>query len=75
MEVLARWLIIFGIVLLLVGGLLYLLAYYGVNFGRLPGDVHIQRGNFTCILTLGTSILLSIVLTLVLNLIVRIINK
>ncbi len=75
MVVLARWFIIFGIVLLVVGGLLYLLAHYGVTFGRLPGDVHIQRGNFTCILALGTSILLSIVLTLVLNLIVRIINK
>ena len=47
-----------GVVLLLVGRVPWL--------GRLPGDIHIQRGNFTFYFPLATSLLLSIVLTLIL---------
>jgi Protein of unknown function (DUF2905) len=39
--------------------------------GRLPGDIHVQRGNWTFYFPLGTSLLLSIVLTLILWLIGR----
>ena len=34
--------------------------------GRLPGDIHIQRGNWTFYFPLATSLLLSVVLTLIL---------
>jgi len=71
----ARYLIVLGIVLLVIGGLLYLMARAGIPLGRLPGDIRVQRENFTCVFALGTSIFLSIVLTLLLNLIVRILNK
>jgi predicted MFS family arabinose efflux permease len=40
----------------------------GVPLGRLPGDVHVQRGNFSFYFPLATSILVSILLTLVLAL-------
>jgi hypothetical protein len=72
---LSRYLIIVGIVFLVIGGLLYLAARWGIPLGRLPGDIRFQNKNVTCIFALGTSIFLSIVLTLVLNLIVRILNK
>jgi Protein of unknown function (DUF2905) len=36
----------------------------GVPFGRLPGDVVVQRGNFSFYFPLATSIVLSILLTL-----------
>ena len=52
-----------------------LCARLGVPLGRLPGDVHIERQNFSCVIALGTSIFLSIFLTIVLNLIVRLLNK
>ena len=52
-----------GVVLLLVDRVPWI--------GRLPGDVHLQRGNWTFYFPLGTSILLSVVLTLVLWLIGR----
>jgi len=71
----SRYLIILGIVFLMMGGLLYLAARAGISVGRLPGDIRIQKGNFTCIIALGTSILLSITLTLILNLIVRLLKK
>lgn len=69
----------FGLVLLVTGGLLYLGARSGLwqrlPLGRLPGDIHIQSGNFTLVFPLATSILLSIVLTILLNLLIRLINK
>jgi hypothetical protein len=34
--------------------------------GRLPGDIHYHRGNFTFYFPLATSLLLSVVLTLIL---------
>jgi hypothetical protein len=45
-----------GVVLMLVGRVPWL--------GRLPGDIQIQRGNWSFYFPLGTSILLSLVLTL-----------
>jgi hypothetical protein len=72
---LARFLIIFGVVLVLAGSLIYLLAKSGLNLGQLPGDIRIQNGNMTCVIALGTSILLSIILTIVLNLAGKFLNK
>jgi hypothetical protein len=63
-----RFLVIGGIILALLGGVLILLGK--VPFiGKLPGDIIIQRRNFTFYFPLGTSILISIILTLILWLI------
>src|SRR5918996_2796173 len=70
MSELGRVLIVLGVVIAVVG--LVLVMFGRVPWvGRLPGDVHVQRGNWTFYFPLGTSILLSIVLTLVLWLIGR----
>jgi hypothetical protein len=69
-----RMLVLLGIVLVVVGGVLWLGGAVGgkVPFlGRLPGDIHVQRGNWSFYFPLTTSILLSIVLTLVLTLLFR----
>ncbi len=75
----ARALIIFGLILLVSGGVLYAGARFGlwqrIPLGRLPGDIHIQSGNFNVFIPLATSILLSVVLTILLNLFIRLINK
>jgi hypothetical protein len=39
--------------------------------GRLPGDIHIQRGNWSFYFPLTTSILVSVLLTLVLTFLFR----
>jgi uncharacterized protein HemY len=65
-----RWLIWIGGGLFVVG-LLFVLLSKAPWAGRLPGDVTIQRENFTLYAPLGTMILVSVVLTLVLNLIIR----
>jgi hypothetical protein len=74
MADLGRLLVILGVVLVAVGGILWLGGAVGgkVPFlGRLPGDIHVERGNWSFYFPLTTSILLSIVLTLVLTLLSR----
>ena len=63
MEV-SRILIGLGLLLVLVGLLWPVLAKLG--FGRLPGDVLIQRDGFSLYVPLATSILVSLILSLVL---------
>lgn len=66
-EGFGRLLMGLGAFLLIVGGLL---AFFGrlFHWGRLPGDILIQRGNFTFYFPLMTSLVLSLLLTLILNL-------
>lgn len=75
MAPIARILIILGLLLLLLGGIIYVLDRTGLQLGRLPGDIRIQRDNITCLFPLATSIFLSIVLTILLNIFVRLIGR
>jgi hypothetical protein len=75
MENVARWLVIGGIVLILIGGGVYLAARLGIPFGRLPGDIRIERGSGSFYFPIVTSCLLSILLTIVLNIIIRFLNR
>ncbi len=75
MTPIARVFIILGLVMLVIGGLLYLFGRLGLPLGRLPGDFRFEGENMTCIFPLATMILLSIVLTVLLNVIVRLLNR
>jgi hypothetical protein len=75
LEPIARLLMVAGIVLFVVGGLVFLVSRLGINLFQLPGDIQIQSNTMTCIIPLVSSILLSIVLTVVLNLVIRYLNK
>ena len=75
MENIARYLMIGGILLFLVGGGLYLASKFGIPLGRLPGDIRIEGENGSFYFPLMTSILVSVVLTIVLNVIIRLIKK
>ncbi|MCG8400117.1 MAG: DUF2905 domain-containing protein [Firmicutes bacterium] len=59
-----------GMLLIIGGGLLMLVGKF-TGLGRLPGDVLIQKGNFTFYFPIVTMIILSLVLTLILNLLFR----
>lgn len=74
MGELGKWLILFGVLLAIVGGAIMLIGKVPW-LGRLPGDIVIQRDNFSCFFPLATSIVLSIVLTVLLNLVLRIIRR
>ena len=65
----SRWLIIFGVVLIAAGLLWPLL--HKIGFGRLPGDIVIERENFRFHFPIVTSLIISIVLSLILWLLNR----
>jgi len=75
MNSLARLLVILGVVLILACGLVYLLGRLNLPFGRLPGDIRLQREDFSCFFPVTTMILLSIGLSVLLNIILRLLNR
>jgi hypothetical protein len=75
METISRYIMLAGLVLILVGALLYGAARLNLPLGRLPGDIHIEGANGSLYFPIVTCILLSIVLSVVLTLIGRFLNK
>jgi uncharacterized membrane protein len=65
MTAIARLLVKLGLILILAGGLVYLLGRLGISLGSMPGDLTWRRRNFTVFFPLGTSTLLTILLTLI----------
>lgn len=64
-----RWLIILGIVLVVLGLAWPWLQRMGL--GRLPGDIVVERENFTLYFPIMTSLLASVVISVILWLINR----
>ena len=75
MENIARWLVVGGVVLILIGGGVFLASRLGIPIGKLPGDIRIERGGGLFYFPIVTSCLLSILLTIVLNIIIRFFNR
>ena len=65
-----KLLILIGVILVILGATL-ILAGKLPWLGKLPGDIYIQRRNFTFFFPLTTSILLSVVLSLLVYLFSR----
>ncbi len=65
MESFGKILITMGIVLFLIGGLMIIGEKFGL--GKLPGDIFIQKGNFTFFFPIVSSLIISLLLTLILN--------
>jgi len=64
MHYLGKTLILFGMLLIGVG--LFLTFFEKIPFlGKLPGDIYIQKKNFTFYFPFATSILISVILSLV----------
>ena len=74
-STLGKWIVVVGLGLVLLGGLVWLAARFGLPLGRLPGDISVQNGNFSFYFPCATSILISIVLTVLLNLAVRLFRR
>lgn len=75
METIARYLMLAGIALFLIGGGAYLAAKFGFPLGRLPGDIRIEGENGSFYFPVTSSILVSVILTIVVNLIGRLLRK
>jgi hypothetical protein len=64
MQEIGKTLVIFGIILI-AAGLLFTFFNKIPYLGKLPGDILIQKKNFTFYFPLATSILVSIILSLI----------
>lgn len=75
METFARYLMLAGMILFLIGGGVYLAAKFGIPLGRLPGDIRIEGENGSFYFPITSSILVSILLTVLFNIISRFLQK
>jgi hypothetical protein len=60
-------LLLFGVAMVLLGLVLLVAGYFSGKvpwLGRLPGDIHIERGSWTFYFPLATCLIVSLVLTL-----------
>jgi hypothetical protein len=67
MRELGRMILGFGVVMVILGGILLLAGNLSGKvpwLGRLPGDIYVERAHWKLYVPLGTSIVVSIVLTL-----------
>jgi hypothetical protein len=64
----ARWLMIAGMMLLLLGALLHFAPWLLHWFGRLPGDIRLESPRGRVFIPLTSMLLVSIVLSLLINL-------
>jgi hypothetical protein len=74
-STLGRYIVLFGLVVIVLGAVVWAVGRLGMPLGRLPGDITLQRGGNTIMISCGTSILLSIVLTVVLNVVLRFLTR
>lgn len=64
----ARWLIIAGVVLVVLGALVHFAPWLFSWFGKLPGDINIEKENSRVFIPITSMLVVSIVLSVLLNL-------
>ncbi len=64
MTNLARMLIFAGVVLIVAGTIMYIMARFTIPLGRLPGDIIIKKEHFSFYFPVTTCIIISGILTL-----------
>jgi hypothetical protein len=75
MAEIGRLLLILGLVIALVGLLIWAGGRFFPWLGNLPGDIRIERENFRFYFPLTTMILLSVIGSIILNIIIRIFRR
>ena len=74
-STLGKGILILGLILVVVGGLFWVLGRAGLPLGRLPGDIRIERDGFSCLVPVASMILVSILLTVLLNIVIRLLDR
>ncbi len=69
LQIMARWLIIAGIVLIVIGVAYHLAPWLFNWFGKLPGDIRIEKHNSRVFFPITSMIIVSVILTLMVNII------
>lgn len=66
-----KYILIGGVIIVIIGVIIYFFHDYFKWVGRLPGDINIRRENFRLYFPLTTMIIVSIVITLLINIFKR----
>lgn len=69
-----KYIIIIGAIIIVTGIVIYFFHDGLKWFGRLPGDIRIERKNFKFYFPIVTMIILSVVITLIINIIKKFCN-
>jgi len=69
MTNLGKYLVIIGLIIVAIGGIIWISGNKSGWFGNMPGDIKIKRDNFSFYIPITTMILLSIILSLLMWLI------
>ncbi len=72
---LAKYLIVIGSIIVLVGLIIYGLVKIGIPLGQFPGDIQVKKERFSIYFPIVTSIIISIFLTVLINLFIWIFKK
>jgi len=66
-----KYIIVFGLFIVLAGIIIYFFHDKLTWIGRLPGDIRVERPNVRFYFPLATMLLLSLLLTLIINIVKR----
>lgn len=67
----AKWIMMLGAVLLVIGAILHFAPWLLNWFGKLPGDIRIESGRGKIYIPVTSMVIVSIVLTILINLFKR----
>jgi hypothetical protein len=67
----ARWIMIAGAILLVLGAIMHLAPWLFSWFGKLPGDIRIESERVKVFIPITSMIILSVVLTIIVNIFKR----
>lgn len=75
MSTIGKWVIFFGLGVILLGILIWAGGKIGIPIGKLPGDIRMQREKFFLYFPIVTSLLISLFFTIIINLVLWIFRK
>ena len=64
----ARWIMIVGVILVVIGALMHFAPWTLNWFGKLPGDIRIETERGSIFIPISSMVVVSIVLTILVNL-------
>jgi len=67
----AKWIMLAGVVLIIVGAIAHYAPWLFSWFGRLPGDINIKSENSQVFIPITSMLILSVVLSLIFQIIKR----
>lgn len=66
---------LFGLGIVFLGVLVWMGAKFSLPFGKLPGDISIQKEKYSIYFPIVSSLVFSILLTIIINVLIRLFGK